>query len=137
MVNKKAFRYFGGFLKAQERWLNRMAAQGFRLVRTTRMMYEYPGSYNKELLIVEKRKDGKPFELHTDPEDLVRYYQSLRNAYLFNGIFWALCFLLNFFMRIPVAVNVLLGVFSVIYLVPAIFYALAIHHVNEDRKIYE
>lgn len=202
-MNKKTFRYFGGFLKAQERWLNRMAAQGFRLVRTTRMMYEfercapseyeyrvefiadksprqaqeyrrfleemgyrtftkninlnysigkirwrpwakgagqiatYPGSYNKELLIVEKRKDSKPFELHTDPEDLLRYYQSLRNAYLFNGIFWALCFLLNFFMRIPVAVNVLLGVFSVIYLVPAIFYALAIHHVNEDRKIYE
>jgi len=180
-----------------------MAAQGFRLVRTTRMMYEfercapseyeyrvefiagkspgqaqeyrrfleemgyrtftkninlnysigkvtwrpwakgagqiatYPGSYNRELLIVKRRKVGKPFELHTDPEDIVRYYQSLRNAYLFNGVFWALGLLLNFFVNIPMAANILLGIFVVFYLVPAIFYTLAIHRVNQDRKIYE
>ena len=41
-----------------------------------------PGSYNKELLIVEKKNDGKPFELHTTNSDKYSYYKPLRNAWL-------------------------------------------------------
>jgi hypothetical protein len=41
-----------------------------------------PGSYNNELLIVEKSKDGTPFELHTDAEDLVAYFRNIRNIYV-------------------------------------------------------
>lgn len=41
-----------------------------------------PGSYNKELLIVEKKDDGKPFELHTTNSDKSNYYKSLRNTWL-------------------------------------------------------
>lgn len=41
-----------------------------------------PGSYNKELFIVEKKNDGKPFELHTLNSDKANYYKSLRNAWL-------------------------------------------------------
>lgn len=41
-----------------------------------------PGGYNRELFIVEKENDGKPFELHTAAEDKIDYYRPLRNAYL-------------------------------------------------------
>lgn len=41
-----------------------------------------PGNYNKELLIVEKVYDQKPFELHTTAEDKLSYYKVQRNAYL-------------------------------------------------------
>ncbi len=31
-------------------------------------------TYNRELLIVEKKNDGKPFQLHSSNEDKARYY---------------------------------------------------------------
>lgn len=40
-MRKTVFRYFYGFLGAQQRFLNRMAAQGWRLVRTGRITYEF------------------------------------------------------------------------------------------------
>lgn len=202
-MNKKAYRFFGGFLKAQERWLNKMADKGYRLVRTTRLMYEFetcqpseyeyrveftaekslkqieayrrfleemgyrtftkninlnysigkvkwrpwakgagqiatcPGSYNKELLIVERKRDGKPFKMHTDLEDIVRYNRYLLKAYLFNGLAFGLALLLNLFVNIPVAVNILLAAFSAFYLIPAFYYAFEICRVNAARKTHE
>jgi hypothetical protein len=41
-----------------------------------------PGGYFNELLIVEKRSDGKPFELHTDLSDKLPLYTRIRNALL-------------------------------------------------------
>ena len=41
-----------------------------------------PGSYNKELLIVEKKNDGKPFDLYTSNKDKAVYYKKLRNVWL-------------------------------------------------------
>lgn len=39
-------------------------------------------TFDRELLIVEKENDGKPFALHTSHEDLQRYYRNLRNPWL-------------------------------------------------------
>lgn len=190
-------------MNTQEKWLNRMAAEGYRLVRTTRAMYEfeecqpseyeyrvefiadkslkqieeyrsfleglgyrtftkninlnysigkvkwrpwatgagqiatYPGSYNKELLIIERKRDGKPFEMHTDLEDIARYYRRLRNAYLFYGLTFGLALLINLFTQISIAVNIMLAAFAVIYLIPATFYAVTVYRVKDSRKTYE
>lgn len=40
-------------------------------------------TYNRELLIVEKKNDGKPFRLHTTHEDKARYYRAQRRPALF------------------------------------------------------
>lgn len=146
----KIFRYFFSFFETQERWLNKMAAEGWRLVKTTKLFYEFEsckpseyeycvefvgdksykkareyksfleemgfrtftknininysfgkmrwrpwargagqiatsqGSYNKEILLLEKKNDGKPFELHTDYNDLIQYYIPIRKAYLYG-----------------------------------------------------
>lgn len=48
-MKKKYYRFFGGFMGAQERWLNRMAKKGLRLVRSGKMLYEFeecaPGQF--------------------------------------------------------------------------------------------
>ena len=40
-------------------------------------------TYNRELLIVEKENDGKPFRLHTALEDQIRYRKAQRGPALF------------------------------------------------------
>ena len=40
-------------------------------------------TYNRELLIVEKENDGKPFELHTTGEDKMQYLKDCRRPALF------------------------------------------------------
>ncbi len=40
-MSKIVKRFFGGLLLSQEKWLNQMAADGFRLVRTTKTTYEF------------------------------------------------------------------------------------------------
>ncbi len=150
-MSKKCYRFYGGLLVSQEKWLNKMAENGFKLIRTGKLLYEFeqctpkqyqycvdfigqkskesaddyaqfledlgyrvffkninldwnvgkvewrpwaePGgrlaanstTYNRELLIVEKENDGKPFELHTTYEDKVVYYKQMRkpSAFLF------------------------------------------------------
>lgn len=42
------------------------------------------GSYNKELLIVEKENDGKDFELHTDENDIIEYKKTARKPWIFS-----------------------------------------------------
>ena len=148
-MSKKCYRYYGGLLGLQQKWLNKMAGKGYQLVRTTKAMYEFepcaPGQYqycvefvgekskrgaddyvrfledcgyrvfykninldytmgkvrfrpwagrggktavhadasNGELLIVEKVRDGKPFELHTTYEDKQRDCKNRRKPWLF------------------------------------------------------
>lgn len=147
-MSKKYYRFFGGFLKKQEKWLNEMAGKGYRLVRTGIAWYEFEecqpgeycyavefigekskqksreyasfledcgyrvlfknlnldysvgkavfrpwaqkggkiattgGTYNRELLLVEKENDGKPFELHTTEEDIREYRKTVRKPWL-------------------------------------------------------
>lgn len=146
-MTKTKIRYFFDFLAGQERWLNRMAEQGYRLARCGPFTYHFepcnpgeyeyavelvgdrpyyeakdyksflesagyrvftkninlnlsfgkirwrpwargsgqlttsPGSFNKELLIVERKRQDQPFALHTDPQDVLETYVALRRAY--------------------------------------------------------
>lgn len=181
-MSKKYYRFFGGLLQKQEEWLNKMAEQGYRLIRVDKMMYEfeecnpdraeyrveYIGSkfqndsqeyfqfledmgyrvffkninlnysigkvryrpwaekggriatnntaFNKELLIVEKEKDGKPFELHTSFEDKIQYYESLRKPY---AMYFVVFLLIGVLTKIP-----LFSLLGLIPLVPVLIY----HH---------
>ena len=61
-MSKRYYRFFWGFLKKQENWLNKMADQGLRLVRTGRAWYEFedcePGKYRYAVEFVgEKSKE--------------------------------------------------------------------------------
>ena len=194
-MSKKCYRFYGGLLSAQENWLNKMAAKGYRLIRTEKLLYEFekckPGQYqyrvefigqksktkaedyrafledmgyqvfykninlnyavgkvryrpwaekggrvathgttfHRELLIVEKENDGKPFELHTSFEDRASYYSSLRNPWL--------CIVLLFGILGIVNRSIILGVWALVALFPVILYQAQIMKVKQDAKIKE
>lgn len=201
-MNMKVIRYFGGFLKAQVDWLNRMADRGFRLVRAGRLMYEFepcepsryeyrvefvadkpprqaedyrrfiedmgyrtftkninlnysfgkarwrpwakgtaqvavsPGNYNKEIIIVERERDGKPFELYTesDANAIASYYASMRNQSALNGILLGIIFVICMFANAPVLAKIILAVLSLLFLIQAFFFALVAQHMYRGEK---
>ena len=85
--------------------------------------------YNRELLIVEKENDGKPFDLHTSYEDRANYYSNLRNPWL----------LLMLMLAAFATVNrsVILGIVAVIFLIPVIIYQLQIMKNRHEAKMKE
>lgn len=142
-------RYFAMFMGAQRKWLNKMAGEGYKLVRVGKLEYEFeecePGkyvyevefvgdksfehekeykafledfgytvfykninldysmgkvsmrpfaekggristkqnTYDRELLIIGKENDGRPFELHSTPADKINYLRRIRNPWIF------------------------------------------------------
>ena len=194
-MSKKYYRFFGGLLKAQENWLNKMSEKGYRLIRTGRMLYEFEEckpnqskycvefigqkskdgakdyhdffedmgykvfykninlnysvgkvrwrpwaekggriatnatTFNRELLIIEKENDGKPFELHTSYDDKEKYYRNLRNPWLFLLLLFALFAIIKH--------SIVLGIFSLVSAIPSILYQLQIIDVRQKAKTWE
>lgn len=86
-------------------------------------------TFDRELLIVEKEKDGKPFSLHTTYEDRKNYYESVRKPFLFMVIISAV---LAIVMQTWVW-----GVFAGVFLVPLIFYQCEIMKLKKQSKTEE
>lgn len=150
-MTKRVFRYFFDYIDGQQKWLNEMAKNGWRLEKCGQLAYDFesctpgeyeyavdfvgdksysksrdykaflesmgyktfykninigvfigkvkwrpwgegagqittaPGSLQKELVIVEKQKDGKAFELHTDLTDLLNVHKKIRAAYAWTA----------------------------------------------------
>ena len=150
-MNKRVYRFFGGLLTAQERWLNKMSDKGYQLLCTTKTMYEFaecePSMYryrvefignrskqsaeeyvatlesygyrvhfkninlnysvgkceyrpwaekggqwateettlHRELLIIEKKNDGQPFELCSSLADRLLRNSKVRTIWLLLG----------------------------------------------------
>lgn len=206
-------RHFGAFFEAQEKWLNKMALQGYKLIKTGIMTYyfdkcalgeyeyriefvgakphkeamEYKlflerlgytvyiknlqanyaigkmkfrpwakgsakiattaGGYNKEIFIIEKKKDGKSFEIHTSKKDLAEYYQPMRNMWLTSvlswGVFTIILFGLSFIPAlsdIKITFFILSGIFGLFFVfscVPLFCYNKLLHKVNKEMKYSE
>lgn len=194
-MSKTCYRFFGGMLQLQERWLNRMAQRGYRLAGTGRLAYQFvpcqPGqvvykldfighksrdsardyhdfledlgykvfykninlnyslgkvrfrpwaekggriatnstTYNRELLIVEKENDGKPFSLHSSLEDLAEYYRTLRNPWL--TLFALLAFFAVFYGSWA------FGVWALLCAVLVLFYQYQILRAEKEAKLRE
>ena len=191
----KKYRFFGGLLKTQEKWLNKMSAKGFRLVRTGKLIYEFeecsPGefqyriefigqrshtnaedyrcfledmgykvfykninlnysigkvnvrpwaekggriatnstTYNRELLIIEKENDGKPFEIYTALSDKVWYYRQLQDPWMFSlAVFGVLGIILR---------SIVLGALAALTLIPTIIYQLKITKIKKESRYRE
>lgn len=86
-------------------------------------------TFNKELLIVEKKNDGKPFMLHMVFDDLVKYYIKLRKM-------WGVIFLFFSIFSI-VTVTIFIGVFALVCLFPVFFYGRAIKKYRKEGRINE
>lgn len=201
---KRYYRFFGGFLNTQEKWLNEMARKGYRLVKAGKISYDFeeclpdeyqycmefiadksyksgkeyrtflesigykvfykninlnysigklrwrpygsgagqistnPGSYNKELLIIEKKNDGRSFELHTSNADKAEYLKPIRNAWICLSVMFVAfslwCFIQN---EAPSKEVILFGIFGVLLIITVIFYQKQINHYMKEANIEE
>ena len=86
-------------------------------------------TFSRELLIVEKENDGKPFGLHTSYEDKEKYYSNLRNPWLLIFLMFAIFALVN--------CSIILGVFALISLCPIIIYQRQITKNRHEAKTKE
>lgn len=66
-MNKKCYRFYGGLITSQENWLTKMADSGYKLIRTTKAMYEFapcnPGQYQYriEFVALKSQKSGQDY----------------------------------------------------------------------------
>ena len=81
-------------------------------------------TFNRELLIVEKQADGKPFELHTDLEDKIEYYKSLRAPWFTNAVLFLLLGVLT--------KNTILALCTLLFLAPVLVYQLQIWKIKRE-----
>lgn len=193
-MSEKYYRFYGGLIASQEKWLNKMAEQGYRLICTGKLLYEFeeckPGQYqycvefigqkskksasdyanfledcgyrvffkninlnwnvgkavlrpwaekggriattsttlNRELLIVEKESDGKPFELHTTYEDKLDYYKDMRKPWVFLFILSAV---------LGVAHHIVWGIFAGISFFTLLVFQLELGKLKKQADIKE
>lgn len=91
-----------------------------------------PGNYNKELLIVEKENNKKPFELHTTIDDKISYFRVQRNAYLSILLLTALLFLWDYYRTAALTTdNVIILALTVLAAIPTVL----LHRKLKDLKI--
>ena len=194
-MSRKCYRFYGGLVASQERWLNKMAENGYRLTRIGKLLYEFeeckPEQYqycvefigqksmesaddyvrfledwgyrvlykninlngnvgkvvarpwaergariasnrstlNRELLIVEKENDGKPFELHTTYEDKLIYYKNMRRP-------WIFLFIVSVVLGI-VRYQLVWGVFAAISLITLILFQFELRKLKKQADIKE
>ncbi|WP_411676286.1 DUF2812 domain-containing protein [Caproicibacter sp.] len=204
MINKFRIRYLFAPLSGREKWLNQMAASGYRLKGVSKLHrysfepcspdeYEYrvefaadrsadelrkyraflselgitaypvsanlgkysygsvrlrwfggarfslaasPGNINSEFLILEKKKDGKPFQLHSDLNSLLEYMRKCRGACLSLAVLFALFTIMN--LSKGLWTEALLCALA--FVIPFIFttvWSWKIHLVQRDHKIHE
>ncbi len=199
---KKYYRFFGGLLNTQAKWLNKMAHNGYRMVRTGKLLYEFmecqpdqyqyyvefvahksyksekeyrsfledmgytvfnknanlnysigkvrwrpygigsgqistsPGSYNKELLIIEKENDGHPFELHTTNSDIAAYYKPIRNSWLTPALLFSALSIWQYFINNGFSKEVItFGILGILLLIPVLRYQKEISHFIKAARI--
>lgn len=194
-MSKKYFRFFGGLIATQEKWLNKMAGRGFHLVSASKLRYEFEPcaqgqyeyrvefiggkskeraedyvrfledcgyrvffkninlnwsvgkvtarpwaekggriatnstTYNRELLIVEKLSDGRPFELHSTFDDRRAYVKSLQRPWLFLFIAALLAAVFTH--------SVVWGVFAALALVSCVSYQVELSKLKREADTRE
>lgn len=98
-----------------------------------------PGSYGKELLIVEKQRDGKRFELHTGLSDRIGYYRTLRNAWIFTSFAGLVLLLAVAAGRLPKSLPAIAGGvgLALLGIVPGIDYSFVVRDFLQEKRIHE
>lgn len=124
------------FSYGKVRW--RPYAKGMGQIATS------PGGFNQELFILEKKKDGDPFELHTDVRDKLNTYRTVRRAYAWSVFLTLVLIAVTFFpdgsSMSPAAIRifrVIAAAFGVLFMIPTVKYSLLIGKLKEQSRIFE
>ncbi len=102
-----------------------------------------PGSYNKELLIIETLTSDNKFEIHTDLEDKLLTYQNVINSLLYAVITMITLIVVSFvyngqaIKQVLWGIRVILILFTVMWAVPLVKLISKKIRIKEESKISE
>lgn len=103
-----------------------------------------PGGLNEELLILEKKRDEKPFELHTDIHDKLSVYKTVRQAYIWAFFMIALLGAMTFMPNVLLVsstivwgLRIILLIFLSLFAIPMVKYSSLVKYLKEDSKTFE
>ena len=82
-MNKKCYRFFGGLITEQEKWLNKMAENGYKLIRTEKMLYEFQECTPK---LVEYRVDFIGQQSQIKAQDYHNFLEDMGYKVFFKNI---------------------------------------------------
>lgn len=102
------------------------------------------GGLHRELLILEKKRDKNPFELHTDVADKLNTYKLIKGAFTW-GVFMmlllgAMTFIPNIFSlsaTMTWILRVILLMMGILFLIPTVKYSFLIQSLKEESKVFE
>lgn len=86
-MSKKCYRYFGALLSAQEKWLNKMAGKGYRLIHCGKLLYEFdectPGKYQYCVEFIGKKsaKDAKNYRAALEDMGYKAFFKNINLNY--------------------------------------------------------
>jgi len=102
------------------------------------------GGFNKEMLILEKKKDGTSFELHTDFKDKMHIFDTLKGVYAYVAVLMCALVAMTFFSEVSELQSVTLWILRFILSIPACFFAvnsvkfyLRARKMQKESEIYE
>lgn len=91
---KRQYRFFGGLLNAQEKWLNKMASKGYRLVRVGKLLYEFeecePEQKQYCVEFIGQKSKGSAEEYKNFLEDMGYkvFYKNINLNYSIGKVRW-------------------------------------------------
>ncbi len=83
----KKYRYFGGFLTSQENWLNKMAQNGYRLVKAGKLLYEFEScskgkyQYAVEFVADKAKADSQSYKDFLESCGYTVFYKNINLSY--------------------------------------------------------
>lgn len=103
-----------------------------------------PGGYNKELLIVERKRNGKPFDLHTNVKDKLNAYKTIKRSYIYAVLLLICFFAITFIPSVSLqsafliwGLRSVIGMIGFLYLIPTIRYSLLVKEIKEESQLFE
>lgn len=91
-MNRKCYRFYGGFLSAQEKWLNAMSDKGYRLVRVGKLLYEFepcePGhwQYRVDFVAHKSRQDVEDYARFLHDSGYRTFFKNINLNYSFGKV---------------------------------------------------
>lgn len=82
-MSRKYYRFFGGLLCAQEKWLNKMSEKGFRLIKTGKMLYEFEEckpeqvKYRVEFIGQKSRDNAEDYRKFLEDMGYMVFYKNI------------------------------------------------------------
>ena len=91
-------------------------------------------TYNREMLIVEKENDGKPFDLHTEKEDLINYYARTCRPWYYAMV---MALLVAIICWPNVLRTAIFGSLTILLALPVLLMTLKIQKLKKENKLAE